>query len=74
MSGHNSNPGRSIDERPEYLLKSSESHDEQLGKLIERIDKLAETSERHERESARFTRMMTPALQAYLAGDAGETP
>ncbi len=55
-------------------MKSSESHDEQLGKLIERIDKLAETSERHERESARFTRMMTPALQAYLAGDAGETP
>jgi hypothetical protein len=54
-------------------LKSSETHDEQLGKLIERMDKLAETSERHERENTRFTRMMTAALKAYLYEDTGET-
>jgi hypothetical protein len=72
MGTHHSNPERSIDERLEYLLKSSESHDEQLGKLMARIDKLAETSERHERDNERFNRVMGAALQAYLSGDTGE--
>ena len=69
MGTTNNPPPRSIDERLDFLFKSIESHDEQLGKLIDRIDKLAETSERHERDMARFSRMLTAALQAYLGGE-----
>jgi hypothetical protein len=71
-ASNNPNPPGDIDARLQFLLKSSECHDQQIGKLVERFDKLAETSERHERDNARFNRMMRAALEAYSAGDEGE--
>ena len=71
MSTSNPNPGRSIDERLEFLLQSNESHNEQIGKLGERVDQLTATVERHEREQERFRRMMKAALLAWLEGEDG---
>ncbi len=79
MSTHN-NPPRDIDMRLQFLLTSTESLHSSLQEvhaslkridpLIERIDALTAASERHERDNARFNRMMVAALQAYL----GEEP
>ncbi len=78
MSTSNPNPP-SENQRWEYALQLSESNNEQIGKLTEkldalgtRIDKLAETSERHEREIGRFTRVMMAAMQAYIQGETGD--
>jgi hypothetical protein len=67
-------------QRWEYALKLSESNNEQISKLTEnleaqrkRIDALAETSERHEREQQRFRAVMMAAFQAYLTGGNGPT-
>jgi len=68
MSTH-PNPGGDIDARLQFLLQSTESHNEQIGKLTERIDRLTETSERHERDNQRFRSVMRAAFEAYLADD-----
>jgi hypothetical protein len=62
----NPNPPN-IDERLQFLLQSTESLHDSVGKLVERVDKLAETSERHERELQRFHRAMRAALEAWLS-------
>jgi hypothetical protein len=59
-------------QRWEYALKLSESNNEQIGKLTERIDALAEVSERHEREQQRLRGAMMAAFEAYLSGENGE--
>ena len=58
-----------IDERLQFLLQSTESLHENVAKLVERTDKLAATSERHEREIQRFRRAMRAALEAWLDED-----
>jgi cell division protein FtsB len=79
MGTPNPNPG-DIDARLQFLLTGTESlhatvHEMtgQIQQHAKQIDKLAETSERHERENARFNRMMRAALEAYLSDDTGES-
>ena len=43
MSTHNPNPGRSIDERLQFLLQSAESHDQQIGKVTEDLAVVSKT-------------------------------
>jgi hypothetical protein len=82
-TANNNPPPGDIDARLQFLLSSTESlhsslqelHanlDKSITPVLERIDALTATSERHEREIKRFTRMMIPALTAYLSGDQGE--
>jgi hypothetical protein len=77
VSASNPNPG-DIDARLQFLLTGTESlhvtvH-EMTGPIQEQtkqIEKLAETSARHERDNARFNRAMGAALKAFLAEDEG---
>lgn len=62
-----------IDQRLEFLVQSTESLHGTVGALVDRVykvadrvDRLAETSERHEREINRFRSAMRAALQAWL--------
>ena len=55
-----------VDERLEFLLKSTESLHDNVARVTERVDRLAETSERHEREIEGFRRAMRAALTAWL--------
>ena len=55
-----------IDQRLQFLLQSTGSLHSNVERLVERVDKLAETSERHERE---FRRAMRAALEAWLGGE-----
>jgi hypothetical protein len=65
----------SIDERLQFLLQSTESLHANVARLVERTDKLAETSERHEREIQRFRNAMRAALVAWLEeGENGNGP
>lgn len=63
---------RSTDERLQFLLQSTESLHSNVEKLVERVDKLAQTSERHEREIQRFRTAMRAALEAWLGHDDAE--
>jgi flagellar biosynthesis/type III secretory pathway chaperone len=71
--------GSSIDERLQFLLQSSESNNEQIGKLTENVQALTadlqaltQESKKHAREMHRFRAAMMAALQAYLADENGE--
>ncbi len=68
MSTAPNNPSPpNIDERLQFLLQSTESLHSNVARLVERVDKLAETSERHERELERFRRAMRAGLEAWLS-------
>jgi chromosome segregation ATPase len=69
-----------IDERFEFIQRNIDSLHEavfentrHIAELTGRVDKLAETSERHEREINRFRKAMRAALEAWLS-DNGDEP
>jgi hypothetical protein len=64
----NSNP-RSIDERLQFLLQSTESLHDAVAKLVETSERHERQLQQHEREFQRFRRAMRAALEAWLSED-----
>lgn len=57
---------RSVDERLEFLLHSTESLHDSVGQLTNNTRELTETVMKHEQTQERFRRAMRAALRAWL--------
>lgn len=57
---------KSIDERLEFLLHSTESLHDSVGLLTDDTRQLTETVRKHEQTQERFRRAMRAALRAWL--------